>query len=56
MGVYVGKKAGGVLPGISLYEDYVSVTAVVGAAFGREPSVAALFAAKARSYGCHAHM
>jgi len=27
------------------------MTLVVGAAFGREPSVAALFAGKARSYG-----
>ncbi len=32
------------------------MTRVVGAAFGREPSVAALFAGKARSYDCHASM
>ena len=38
-----------------IIEDYVSVTTVVGAAFGREQSVAAQFAGKARSYGCHAY-
>lgn len=37
---------------MSTTEDYITVTAVaiVGAAFAREPSVAALFAGEARSY------
>ena len=31
------------------------MTNIVGAVFGREPSVARLFATKGRSYGCHAY-
>ncbi len=36
-------------------EHYADVTPVVGAAFGREPWVKALFADEARSYGCRAN-
>ena len=35
-----------------MIEGYASATLVVGAAFGREPSVPAFFVGKARSYGC----